>query len=132
MTANLLRCLSAAMLILTGECATAPALSPAEMAELRQPVECADKPTCDRYWQRAQVWIARNSRYRIQTANDVLIQTFGPGGSTTDLAFSLVREPVGAAGASLISITAGCDNIFGCFPDSASAVRDLKAFIVAQ
>lgn len=120
--------LISSLLLACSGCATAPEMSPAELAELRQPVRCQSKSECDLFWQRAQAWVVRNSGYRIQIANDVLIQTFGPFGSKTELAFVLVKEPA-STGGSTISITASCDNIFGCFPDSRSAVRDLKAYM---
>ncbi len=72
-----------------------------------------------------QAWVATNSRWRIQTANDTLIQTFGPGNSSTDLAYTLVRVPRGD-GTAEISVRAGCANIFGCFPDAIEAIKAMR------
>lgn len=112
-------------LVLLGACAT-PVSSPL-MDEARQPLVCVSKPVCDRQWQRVQSWIAQNSGWRIQIANDVLIQTYGPGRNTTDLAFTAIRENRDDGTAS-IHFTAGCDNVFGCHPHPALAIANLKAY----
>lgn len=41
---------------------------------------------CKQYWERAQAWIAVHSKWKIQTATDVLIQTYNP--TTYDLTYS--------------------------------------------
>lgn len=112
--------------IMSGGCATPRDLTPEEMQSL-QPLSCTSKGQCDQYWQRIQAWIASNSRWRIQTANDVLIQTFGPGASSTDLAYTAIKN-VNADGSATISFRAACDNIFGCHPEPYRALAALKAF----
>ncbi|SRR6266571_3051642 len=122
--------LYALIALFLASCASAP-LSPADQAakaDALRAIECGNKATCDLYWQRAQLWIARNSSWRIQTANDVLIQTFGPGNHETTLAYSVVRENH-ADGSATIFPKTSCDNMFGCEEVPWRALLKLKSFV---
>lgn len=107
-------------LVLAG-CATGPQLTPEQRSAMLQPVVCADKVQCDLYWQRAQLWVAQHSHWRIQLANDVLIQTYGPGNSSPDTAYTITRINA-ANGSGQIKMRAACDNIFGCIPAPVEAI----------
>ena len=89
---------------------------------------CKDKSTCDLYWQRAQIWVSQHSSWRIQTANETIIQTFGPGNKEITLAYTITKIPDGKGGAS-ITYQASCDNIFGCEMRPVDAFVSLKRFI---
>ena len=65
-------------------------------------------------WQRAQLWIAKNSEVKIQTATDVLIQTYGSDNTTT-ITYTVTREPTGIDSYA-VEMQAGCGNWFGCSP----------------
>lgn len=108
-------------------CATAGP-DPYTLAELQSPFICENKAQCDLFWQRAQVWIAQNSTYKIQTATDTVIQTYGPLGSRVDLAFQITRIP-NADGSAQIKMSAGCANIFGCRPDKFGAILEFRGFV---
>lgn len=119
-----------ALVTLVG-CATGPQYTDAERAAILAPVTCPTRPQCDLVWSRMQAWVATNSKWRIQLANEVAIQTYGPsmaGNSSTDTAYSLVRTERGDGGAT-ISIRAACANPFGCFPDPIDAIKSLKAAV---
>jgi len=113
--------------ILATGCSAPRALTVHERAQL-EPIKCAGKAECDVYWQRAQVWVAKYSTWRIQTATDVLIQTYGPGDSNTELAYRIFREPT-ADGGFLISFWAGCGNIFGCNARPVDAIANLRSYL---
>ncbi len=102
---------------------------PGDIRSALAPLECTDKDACDLAWQKTQFWIVSHSAYRIQVSNDTVIQTFGPFGSSTDLAFSATREPTGPGGAAEIHITAQCDNFIECFPHPDVAIATLKAYV---
>ena len=78
-------------------------------------VACSGKDACAVMWQRAQLWIAKNSEVKIQTATDVLIQTFGAESTTTTITYTVTREPVGVDSYT-VEMQAGCGNWFGCGP----------------
>lgn len=94
------------------------------------PIKCSNKAQCDNFWQKTQVWVAKNSGYRIQTATDVLIQTYGPANSDVTLAFTVIKEPNDENGAS-ISMSASCDNIFGCTIPPVDAIAAYRKYILS-
>lgn len=118
---------AAALLASLAGCATQQ-MTP-EQAAAVQPITCSSKAQCDLYWQRAQLWVAQNSTWRIQTANDVLIQTYGPGGDSPDTAYTILRAP-NPDGSATISMHDSCDNVFGCTPNVYSAMAAFKRFVV--
>ena len=89
----------------------------AVMDEYRRTIPtCTEGAECERLWGAAQVWVTQNAGYRIQTATDTVIETFGPLGSSTSLAARVVREYTGPEQYRIV-ITMGCANIFGCTPE---------------
>ena len=86
------------LILSIASCATTPALSAADQLELSQPLTCSSKGECDRYWQRAQVFVSQNAGYKMQTVTDSIIQTFGPFGSRVELAWSVTRLPNSGGG----------------------------------
>ena len=96
-------------------CAGAPPLTAEQKTSLEAPV-CVGANQCTVMWQRAQIWLTEHSSWKIQTANDVQLQTCGPGDST-DVAYTIIKEPI-AQDTYQIKMSAACGNIFGCFPSS--------------
>lgn len=70
---------------------------------------------CASEWARAQLWIVNHAHWKIQTANDVLIQTYNPGNSDVSYGFTITKEPH-SDGRSLIRLALACGNMFGCDP----------------
>jgi hypothetical protein len=70
---------------------------------------------CKQEWERAQLWIAKHSKWKIQTATDVLIQTFNPTEGDPSYGFSITKEPTGS-GSYVIRMELACGNMFGCDP----------------
>lgn len=87
---------------------------------------CESQATCDSIWQRAQVWVATNSAYRIQLANNNIIQTYGPHENVHDaVAFTITREPT-TSGTTAIRIRGSCHpTIYGCLFDPAPLTNQL-------
>lgn len=81
-------------------------------------------------WERAQVWVAQNSRLKIQTATNVLIETYGAGSYDPTLAMRVLKEPMGG-GAYRIVFSGGCNNMFGCSPTVAEAGMTFNAYVNA-
>lgn len=78
---------------------------------------CSGQEQCDAMWEYAQVWVASNGRMKIQTATNVLIETYGSRPNSPDLAIRVLKEPQGN-GRYRIVFSGGCNNIFGCVPDA--------------
>ena len=91
-----------------------PPLSADEQNAL-DPVECKGAQQCGAMWQRAQVWVVNNAGYKIQIANDAVIQTFNPIQPSVALAFTVTKEPKGND-VFEINSRAGCANQFVCRP----------------
>ena len=108
----------AAALFVVGGCNSSPQ-NPVDAAivnaAVNQPITCKAGPECDAKWSCASAWIAQNSAFKIQTANELIIQTMGPLPYDATPAFT-VTKVANASGDYEISLTAGCDNIFGCIP----------------
>lgn len=102
----------ASLAVLAG-CVAPPPITP-EQAKAMEPPTCNSQGQCAVMWQRAQIWLVNNSAWRIQMANDTLLQTFGPGDST-DVAYTVTRSPIGGGGYQIV-MRAACGNIFGCIP----------------
>lgn len=82
--------------------------------------ECQGKEQCDAAWESAQVWIAQNSRLKIQTATNVLIETYGSGQYDPTLSMRVLKEPIGSGNYRIV-FSGGCNNMFGCQPNAFEA-----------
>jgi hypothetical protein len=117
------------VILVLGGCAAQKPLTDEQRASL-QAIECSDKAQCDMIWQRAQLWIGKNSSYRMQTVTDVVIQTYGPFDSKTELAYRAYREPL-PGGKAKISFKVLCDNWIGCERPPIDALTELRNFATA-
>lgn len=121
------RALALALTVALTSCTTTPD-NPSANPEAVAPLICPSKPVCDTYWQRAQAWVASNSAWKIQTASDAIIQTYGPAYSRVDLAYTITRVP-NADGSARIVIAANCDNFIRCYPTRTDAIVSFKRFV---
>lgn len=113
--------------VLSG-CASSPKLTADELAEANIPLICSDKAQCDLYWQRAQIWLVDNSKFKIQSTTDTVITTYGPAPYDPGLAYAITKIPDGENGAT-IRIKMGCGNAFGCTPKAENAALSFKRYV---
>lgn len=125
-----MRFLILAAAVLLAGCATQRVVDPALKAAADEPLFCQGAEQCGNYWKRAQVWVATNSRWKIQNATDSVITTFTPVRSAVEPGFQITRLPV-AGGLEQIKIASACANMFGCDPGQDSAAAAFKAFVRA-
>lgn len=85
-------------------------------------IDCSGDADCKLKWDRAQFWLARHSAWKVQTATDVMIQTFNPVGDEPSYGFNVTREP-GGGGNYTIGVQIMCGNIFGCGSDPMDVVK---------
>jgi hypothetical protein len=112
--------------ILAG-CATTGGDDPRQSEEAMRELGCIDVAQCELYWQRAKVWVASNSYYRVQLSSDSVIETYGPLGGRMELAYRVLKIPDGKGGAR-ITIVAECGNVFRCSPSATEAMIAFKRF----
>jgi uncharacterized protein YceK len=81
---------------------------------------------CNDMWAKAQTWLVTHGRYRIQTVNDHVIQTFGPHENVYDgVAFTLTREKA-PDGKTVIQIIGNCaPTVYGCVFSPAPFTNEL-------
>lgn len=91
---------------------------------------CINKDDCSAKWDAAQLWVVHHAAYKIQTASNVLIETFNPGDGDTGLAASVTKEPTGAGKYKLL-ISLWCGNMFGCDSDPYSSALDFDKVVAA-
>jgi hypothetical protein len=91
-----------------------------------QVVECDSG--CKTEWERTQLWFAKHSSMKVQTATDVMLQTYNTVGSDPSYSFSATKEPIGG-GRYRISVAMACGNMFGCSPAPAD-VHDAAMFYI--
>lgn len=120
-------CVTAAAVAATA-CSTQGQVDPDVMQIATTPLTCSSKAECDLWWQRAQAWVANNSKYRIEAATGTLIQTAGPDGGKRALAYQITRtqNPDGTA---TIGFAAHCDGSLGCKPNPWEAGADFKQYV---
>ena len=82
--------------ILAG-CATqqGASLSPTDRAELEDPLYCEGESECNSMWERAMFFVSSNAGYKMQIANDILIETYNPTQYNTKLAMRVIKELLG-------------------------------------
>lgn len=116
-------------LVLVGGCATTPDPQRLAMQEqINQTIPtCSGVEECNAKWEAAQLWVVHNSAYKIQTATNVLIETYNPSQHSPSLAARVTKEPQGGGKYRLL-VALWCDNMFGCVPDAyAKALEFNKA-----
>jgi hypothetical protein len=80
---------------------------------------------CEKMWEAAQVWIVKNSAYKLQIATDVLLETYNPSQYDTGIAVRVLKEPTSNSSYK-ISVVVYCDNLFGCSPNQFEAALDFN------
>jgi hypothetical protein len=117
-------------LLLTACASPQGGMSQFEIDVAKQPLVCKDKAQCDVYWQRAQTYLVRNSKWKIQISNDTLIQTYGPSPDPF-LAYT-VNKALKGDGSAEIEVLTKCGNMFGCDLSPWQGVKNLKDFVKSQ
>lgn len=106
-------------------CAASPELQ-ATQSEFRRTIPtCSGTEDCNAKWEAAQLWVVKNSGWKIQTQSNVLIETYNATGSSPRIAVRVTKEPLGDGKYQFI-VNVWCDNIFGCQPNAWDAALDFN------
>ena len=116
--------LSACAMETTAQRATVPA----EIAA-STPV-CVEQRECEAMWSAARAWVNSTCDMKIQTITDSYIETYGPAGSSTNVACRVTKDPR-PAGGYWIRAVAACANPFGCNTDTRKAVLNFNRTVDA-
>lgn len=70
---------------------------------------------CKNEWERAQAWVMKHSKMKIQLVNDMMITTYNPIRNDPDYGFNITKEPLGN-NRYKITMDLGNANMFGGKP----------------
>jgi len=76
------------------------------------------------------LWIVKHSKWKIQTATDVLIETYNPTGDDPSYGFTATKEPIGS-GQYTIKLGLDCGNMLGCDPRQADIVAAFNYYVAS-
>jgi hypothetical protein len=108
-------------------CETIPASS-SEVLAAQTPLICDNKEACDKMWRKASYWISTNSGYKIQTANDAVIETFNAPNYSTTWAYQVTREPLEGT-KERIWLRPSCGRVPACSQDPRSMAARFKTYV---
>jgi hypothetical protein len=115
--------------LVTGGCAAGP--SPQVVQQFQNTIPtCSGDADCKAKWEAAQLWVVHNAGFKIQTATDVLIETYNATGGSPSIAARVTKEPLGGGRYRLV-VFVTCDNMFGCVPDSWQAALNFNQVVGA-
>jgi len=91
---------------------------------------CVSDKECELKWAAARRWVLQTSPYRIQHMTNDFLETYNSEPHSPKLAVRVVKEPVDATRYRIV-VTTGCNNMFGCFPDSWEAALSFNRYVNA-
>ena len=104
--------------------------------ELQQLVEatiptCEGTEDCAAKWDAARTWVVQHAGYGIQTATDLVIQTFDAVDSSDMALMATVRKESIGAGKYRIVAQLSCRNLFGCATNPGKATLNFNRTVAA-
>lgn len=120
----------AALCCMGAGCATLPnAQSRALDAEIaRTTPHCLGDRPCKAAWEGARNWVLANCPMKIQTITNTYIQTYNTGQYSAEIECS-VSKTMDPRGGNTITLTLGCNNIFGCDPGPRHATLSFNRYV---
>ena len=90
------------------------------------PVTCDSN--CTMAWERAQFWVAKHGAWKIQSATNILIQTYNPPEHDTRYGISVMKEPL-EGGRYTIKLALYCANWIRCDPRAADVAAAFNHYV---
>jgi hypothetical protein len=90
------------------------------------PVTC--DTNCTTAWERTQLWMVKHSRWKVQTATDVLVQTYNPPDNDPSYGFTATKEPIGG-GRYTIALQLHCANFIRCDPARSDVLAAFNHYV---
>jgi hypothetical protein len=115
----------------TGACSffAPPTSAPPETSAPPAPIYCRVGADCDAKWSRAAGWIATNSRWRIQSQSDTVVQTSASTDGSLSPSFTVTKIATTDPSVYQIVFEGSCDSIFRCEPTVAESRAKFAAFV---
>lgn len=104
--------------------------SEADADEAQRPIVCVGTEQCALWWRRAQLWISRNSGYKLQVISDTVLETYGARPGSTSWAFGATREPLGD-GREQIELSPSCGSTPQCTQNALTLRADFSRYVRA-
>lgn len=112
--------------IIVAGCATDSPERQAKLAELQRTIPtCSSTEECNEKWEAAQLWVVKNSGWKIQIQSNVLIETYNSINHSPNIAVRVTKEPIGGGKYNLL-VRVWCDNAFYCNPNTIDAALDFN------
>lgn len=115
-------------LVITLSSCVSPQQQAAINEQAQRQITCMQGEDCDIKWGRAVAWVAKYSSWKIQLQSDLIIQTYSAVGGSPSPGYLVNKVPLGN-GRFHITLTSGCDNIFGCVPDHTTSLASFNQFV---
>lgn len=110
-------------------CATPP--SPYKKQEALDTMPyCSGQADCTAKWDAAQLWVVKHCGYKIQSATNVIIETYNGQEADIELHGSVTKEPLGGGKYKIVG-NFGCNNFMGCTVDPWDALIDFNHYVGA-
>ncbi len=91
---------------------------------------CIEQRECEAMWAAARAWVNSTCDMKIQVMSDNYIETYGPAGSSTNVACRVSKDPR-PAGGYWLRAQAACANPFACNRDVRAAVLTFNRTVAA-
>lgn len=109
-------------------CAAPPPLLMEDVLEANAPLICNGAEQCNTWWRRAQYWVTTNAGFKVQTATDIVIETYNPPNYSLSWAFRATREPRDG-GSDRIRLTPSCGPAPVCQAHPQSLVAKFNRYV---
>ena len=122
----------AALIVLSACASRGPmpaAPTDADLIDSKVPLRCTSKEQCDRWWRAAQVWVVKNSGYKVQVATDAILQTFNAASGNSSWAFQITRSPH-LDGGEIFELDGACGRFSACSPVYETIIADFKRTVL--
>jgi hypothetical protein len=93
------------------------------------PINCRAGADCDAKWSRAVGWVATNSRWKIESQSDTIVQTSDSVDGSLSPSFTVTKVATSDQSVYEIVFDGGCENILRCEPTVAESRAKFAAFV---
>jgi hypothetical protein len=93
------------------------------------PINCRIGADCDAKWSRAVGWVVTNSRWKIQSQSDTIVQTSISADGSLSPSFTVTKVATTDPSVYRIVFEGSCDNIFRCEPTVTESSAKFAAFV---
>jgi hypothetical protein len=101
-----------------------------DSAPAARSITCAAGPDCEDKWQKAVLWVLKNTSYPIELQTALTVQTEKPEPRDPKPSFSVKRIP-GRDGTHEIVLNGECRSMLGCTPSMAEARAKFAEFVLS-